>query len=99
MPEKTGKSLTEWKTLLKSKSFGKHSEAVNYLKKEHNVTHGFANTIVSLSKDEKSSDKDLVAKQYKGKENLLPNIINAVKNKCTLGEISDTLRKVFGEYI
>tara|TARA_B100001167_G_C16738223_1_gene289644 strand:- start:213 stop:755 length:543 start_codon:yes stop_codon:yes gene_type:complete len=83
MPEKTGKSLTEWKTLLKSKSFGKHSEAVNYLKKEHNVTHGFANTIVSLSKDEKSSDKDLVAKQYKGKENLLPifeSLISLVKN-------------------
>ena len=83
MPEKTGKSLTEWKTLLKSKSFGKHSEAVNYLKKEHNVTHGFANTIVSLSKDKKSSDKDLVAKQYKGKENLLPifeSLISLVKN-------------------
>ena len=72
MPDKTGKSLTEWKILLKSKSFAKHSEAVNYLKKEHNVTHGFANTIVSLSKEEKFSDKDLVANQYKGKDSLLP---------------------------
>ena len=40
-----------------------------------------------------------IEKDAKGKVNLLPNIINAVKNKCTLGEISDTLRKVFGEYI
>jgi methylmalonyl-CoA mutase N-terminal domain/subunit len=24
--------------------------------------------------------------------------VTCAKNKCTLGEISDTLRKVFGEY-
>lgn len=72
MPEKTGKSLGEWKSLLKQKSFSKHSEAVNFLKKEHNVTHGFANTIVTLSKDDDTSPEDLVANQYKGKENLLP---------------------------
>ena len=72
MPEKTGKSLSEWKTLLASKSFSKHSEAVNFLKKEHGVTHGYANTIVTLSKDSNTSPKDLVATQYKGKEGLLP---------------------------
>ncbi len=72
MPEKTGKSLSEWKSILRTKSFSKHSEAVNYLKKEHKVTHGFANTIVSLSKDEGTSSDDLIANQYKGKENLLP---------------------------
>lgn len=33
MSEKTGKSLNEWKSLLKSKTFAKHSEAVNFLKK------------------------------------------------------------------
>jgi methylmalonyl-CoA mutase N-terminal domain/subunit len=31
-------------------------------------------------------------------ENLMPHIINAVENYCTVGEISDALRKVFGEY-
>ena len=30
--------------------------------------------------------------------NLMPLVITAVENYCTLGEISDTLRKVFGEY-
>jgi methylmalonyl-CoA mutase N-terminal domain/subunit len=30
--------------------------------------------------------------------NLMPFVIEAVENYCTLGEISDTLRKVFGEY-
>ena len=72
MPEKTGKSLNDWKKLLKTKSFTKHSEAVNFLKKEHQVTHGFANTIVSLSKEENETPTDLVQNQYEGKENLLP---------------------------
>lgn len=82
MPEKTGKSLNEWKTILKEKSYAKHSEGVNFLKKEHGVTHGFANTIVTLSKEENNSPTDLVDQQYKGKENLYPiyeAILNAVK--------------------
>ena len=31
-------------------------------------------------------------------ENLMPAVIEAVENDCTLGEISDVLRTVFGEY-
>ena len=31
-------------------------------------------------------------------ENLMPVVIDAVENFCTLGEISDVLRMVFGEY-
>lgn len=31
-------------------------------------------------------------------ENLMPSVLRAVENKCTLGEIADTLREVFGEY-
>lgn len=72
IPEKTGKSLDQWKSILKAKAFSKHSEGVNFLKKEHDVTHGFANTIVTLSKEETNVPKDLVATQYKGKEALLP---------------------------
>ncbi len=72
MPAKTGKSLDEWKVVLTKQSFSKHSEAVKYLKTEHNVTHGFANTIVTLSKEENNSDEDLVQNQYKGKEALFP---------------------------
>ena len=30
--------------------------------------------------------------------NLMPAVIAAVENYCTLGEIADTLRKVFGEH-
>ena len=34
----------------------------------------------------------------KGNENIMPDIIHCVKNNCTLGEISDTLRLIFGEH-
>ena len=83
MPSKTGKYLDEWKALLKKKSFSKHSEAVNFLKNEHAVTHGFANTIVTLSKEESHTPIDLVDNQYKGKENLIPiyeNLLSVVKS-------------------
>ncbi|MEI8134175.1 MAG: methylmalonyl-CoA mutase family protein [bacterium] len=31
-------------------------------------------------------------------ENLMPHILNAIERKATLGEISDAMRKVFGEF-
>lgn len=90
MPEKTGKSLEEWKGILASASFEKHSEAVKFLKTEYGVTHGFANTIVTLSKENNDSSEDLVSNQYKGKENLIPiyekliNIVNAFGDDITI---------------
>ena len=86
MPEKTGKSLTEWKVLLKEKEFAKHGEAVKYLKTEHSVTHGFANTIVTLSKEQNNTPGDLVANQYKGKETLLPIYESLLKEINKLGD-------------
>ena len=34
----------------------------------------------------------------KGQDNLMPPILAAVKAQATLGEVSDALRDVFGEY-
>ncbi len=34
----------------------------------------------------------------KSNANIMPSIIDCVKNNCTLGEISDVMRKVFGEH-
>ena len=31
-------------------------------------------------------------------ENLIPYIINCIKNKCTLGEICDTIKNIYGEF-
>lgn len=74
MPEKTGKSLEEWFQLLSAKGFAKHGEAMKFLKGEHGVSHGFANTIIQLHKQQATAGEevDLVASQYAGKEQLLP---------------------------
>ena len=71
MPEKTGKKLDEWLKILKKENFEKHSIAVKFLKTEYGVTHGFANTIVTLSKAQELPE-DLFANQYSGKESLKP---------------------------
>ena len=71
IPAKTGKTLEEWTVLLRQENFNKHSEAVAFLKTNYGVTHGFANTIVTLSKEERDAI-DLVTTQYEGKESLKP---------------------------
>ena len=83
LPEKTGKSLEEWFSILETKEFEKHGQGLNILKKEYGVTHGFANTIVSLFRSRSEEEEDLVATQYKGKEDLLPiynKLISIVNN-------------------
>jgi len=40
----------------------------------------------------------LLNDQASSGENLMPTVMEAVEAKCTLGEIADTLREVFGEY-
>jgi predicted transport protein len=45
---------------------------LNFLKKKHGVTYGFANTIVHLSKEDKTQAVDLIAIQYEKKEVLKP---------------------------
>jgi methylmalonyl-CoA mutase N-terminal domain/subunit len=39
-----------------------------------------------------------IARRANTTENLMPAVIEAVENLCTLGEIADTLRGVWGEY-
>ncbi len=41
---------------------------------------------------------DAIEVAAKGPSNLMPLVLDAVENYCTLGEIAETLRKVFGEY-
>jgi methylmalonyl-CoA mutase N-terminal domain/subunit len=39
-----------------------------------------------------------ISDKAKSGENLMPSVIEAVENKCTLGEVSNELRTVFGEH-
>ena len=41
---------------------------------------------------------DAITNAAKGTENIMPLVVEAVENKATLGEISNALRSVFGEF-
>lgn len=73
MPEKTGKSLEAWQSIVTASGAAKHGEIMKLLKGEHGVTHGFANLIAQKCIGNLDvSEDDLVANQYKGKEALKP---------------------------
>ena len=58
-----------------------------------------------LKEFKKNRDQDLLEKSLEnlnavidGDDNILPSVIECIESKATLGEISDILRKKFGEY-
>ena len=86
LPEKTGKSLDAWKTLVAKSGHDKHGQIVKWLKTEHGVTHGFANLIASKCR-ETGDEVDLVAAQYAGaKAHLKPLHDAIVKYARSLGK-------------
>jgi predicted transport protein len=85
LPEKTGKSLDEWKKLLAAKQLSKHAEIMAYLKGECGISHGYANLITLKYREADAGSAepdDLVATQYQGKDNLKP-IYNALLKMLT----------------
>lgn len=76
LSKNTGKTLEQWIAIVQKENFAKHGEAMNFLKGEHGLTHGFANLIVHKAKgtDAASAENqdDLILKQYVGKEHLKP---------------------------
>jgi methylmalonyl-CoA mutase N-terminal domain/subunit len=50
------------------------------------------------NKEQVAKCLETVAQKAAGNENIMPSVIDAVENHCTLGEIADELRKLFGEY-
>ncbi len=93
IPEKTGKTLDEWIALIRKSGLEKHGEIMKLLKGEHGVSHGFANLIVSKSK-ETGEEVDLVAAQYSGaKADLRPLYEEIVKYAQSLGSDVDVAPK------
>jgi methylmalonyl-CoA mutase, N-terminal domain len=52
----------------------------------------------SRSATEWAAAVEAVETAARGSDNLVPHVITAVEKKATLGEIADTLRRVFGEF-
>ncbi len=89
MPEKTGKSLEQWNQLLSQSGLEKHGEIMKLLKDEHDVSHGFANTISILFREQLAGGPpaadDLVSEQYKNKAHFLPIYQNLVERILSWG--------------
>ncbi|MDM7859584.1 DUF4287 domain-containing protein [Alteromonas sp. ASW11-36] len=88
LPEKTGKTLAQWLTLLADSGLDKHGKVVSLLKQQHQVSHGFANLIAHQFLNREETDKpDLVSAQYaNGKEALKPIYTALTKLLTTLGD-------------
>jgi methylmalonyl-CoA mutase N-terminal domain/subunit len=41
---------------------------------------------------------EVLTEKCRGDENLIPHLIDCVKSECTIGEITQVMKKVFGEY-
>ena len=87
---KTGKSADYWIKLVKKSGLKKHGQKMKLLKEEHGFTHGYANTIVHLSKEDSTfnteNKDDLVTVQYKGKESLKPIYDKLIKEVSKFGD-------------
>lgn len=81
MPDKTGKPLEEWFKVIAAAGLTKHGDMMQLLKGE-GVTHGFANTIAILYRQQAvggpPSEADLVAAQYAGAKAGLKPIYDAI---------------------
>ncbi len=87
MPEKTGKSLEEWFAVLGASGETKHGNMLKLLKSEFGVTHGFANTIASLYRQQDvETPPDLVAAQYEKKAALRPIYAKLIAAVQTFGD-------------
>ncbi len=93
IPEKTGKTLDEWKALIGASGLRKHGQIMSLLKGEHGVGHGFANLITAKTL-ETGEETDLVEAQYGGaKAGLRPIHDLIVAYAKTLGEDVDIVPK------
>ena len=74
--EETGKSVDQWVKIVQAKKLVKHAQIRAFLKDEHGLTYGYANTLAHVIRDiteGKQTDDQLVEVQYAGdKSNLRP---------------------------
>jgi hypothetical protein len=70
LEEKTGRGIDAWVAIARGAKLAKHGQIVAFLKKEHGLTHGYANQIAlrALAADDApaAGSDDLVAAQYAG---------------------------------
>src|SRR5688572_23880064 len=81
LEKQTGKSFEQWLKIARGSKLTKVGEIVNFLKAEHGLTFGYANTIAlkALGTDAGSSNaEDLIGAQYSGAKAQLKPIYDAL---------------------
>ncbi len=77
-------------------------QAIPPFKIDDNIREQQSQKLISLraKRNNEAGKASLALLRYKAvhNENLIPAVVEAVENYCTLGEISDELRSVFGEH-
>lgn len=77
-------------------------EQIPILKVDDSIRKLQSEKLARLKQDRNPAKCDQLLQMLNDKatsgENIMPVVVEAVENKCTLGEIADTLREVFGEY-
>ena len=82
---RTGRSIEAWIELVRTQGLDRHGRIISYLKDEHGMTHGYANFVALQALNPPSSEDELVAAQYAGKEPLRPVYEAALSMAMTLG--------------
>jgi hypothetical protein len=79
---KTGRTIDAWIATARAAGIGKHGQLVAHLKKEHGLTHGYANQIALRALAAKDApapgSEDLVEAQYAGAKASLRPIYEAL---------------------
>lgn len=82
LEEKTGRSLDAWIKLARSAKLAKHGQIVAFLKKEHELTHGYANLVAlkALETDgaPAAGSDELTDAQYAGAKAALRPVYDAL---------------------
>jgi methylmalonyl-CoA mutase N-terminal domain/subunit len=80
----------------------KEESSIPLLKIDDSIRDGQVKKIARLkerrNKEQVNKCLETIRQKATGDENIMPAVIDAVENYCTLGEIADELRKLFGEY-
>lgn len=78
----TGRSIEEWVALLHASGLEKHGQLVAHLKAEHGLTHGNANLLATVARQDaeggRADDGALLDEQYKGGKAALRPVLEAV---------------------
>ncbi len=89
LKEKTGKSLDEWVAVVNETGLDKNKAIIDYLKKDHGFTYGYANMVAQETLARRKAaetgrsvaEVDLVAEQYAGDKAALRPIYDALIEK------------------